>query len=149
MTLFHKQTRKLPSPWFPWQQAKWIFPSNFGSLPKGLWYLHILFSRIILTDGEHLYDSFSLNAIIRSRQLMLSFKQNTPQSHNFNVATTKHRITSLFTPFKLINKQRHFWGNYCAFTWQDSWRGDMKSNRDRWWHPVKGSRSESTTAVSH
>lgn len=61
---------------------------------------------------------------------MLSFKQNTPQSHNFKRHHHKASYGITIHTFQVDQYSKAFWGNYCAFTWQDSWRGDMKSKRE-------------------
>ena len=83
MAYFCWPTRKLASPWFPQQKANGIFPLGFGLLQKirsvantHLWYLHVLFSKIIFTNEHHFYDFWSVNAITRSKKLTLGYKSN-------------------------------------------------------------------------
>lgn len=40
-----------------------------------LWYLHILFNKIIFTDETHFCDFWSLNYITTGKKLMLGYKQ--------------------------------------------------------------------------
>ena len=63
MTFYYDLTRKFELPWFPQQKSYEIIELDFGLLPKtisvtntSLWYLHVLFSKIIFTDEYNFCD---------------------------------------------------------------------------------------------
>lgn len=62
-------TKMLTSPWFPRQEPNVFFlPCGFCIIAenKRLWYLHTLFSEIIITVEHIAYDFWGINAIGRS-----------------------------------------------------------------------------------
>ena len=57
MTYFCRPTRKLASHWFPRQKANEDCSIGFWIISENkLWYLHVLFSKIISTNEHHFYD---------------------------------------------------------------------------------------------
>ena len=70
----------------------WIIAEKykcFSEKNKSLRYLHIFFSKITFTYEHQLYNFSSINLIVRSIKLMLSYKWTTPQSHDFSITPSK------------------------------------------------------------
>lgn len=90
----------LPSTWGPWE-----FSVGFGIIAdyklcdQHKVVIHVLFSKITLTDEPPLLWFLKQNCNHHDTKLMLGCKQTTLQSHDFNVTNTKNFYTLQYTHF--------------------------------------------------